>query len=259
MSDFLGLSKNLMWNKWNLMNTVIGIDLIATIVITLVSVFTGTPISASYVLGAFAFTSIVAYMVGFVLLARNNERVYTSNNYRLLPVSSTKLYFGNLITTLGGLLYFWIIASVIGGLILSFASRKFLSMNGSVDMNQDWNAIIAFNVMLLLITLVIWSGITLVHFLTNMVSGFLPFGRQKFVMFIIYLLVIWAAMATFNFTTGNLVRMFLSGGITSIGTISSMSGLTRTTWISCGIFSGWLVVFTVINIYLLKRWTETKR
>jgi len=259
MSEFIGLSKNMISEKWKYANWIIGIDFLALFVISLmqaVKTSFGTGI-LSYIFTLFIFSLVLVNIVGVIMFARSNERILTSNNYRLIPTSETKLYFSNLLTTFIAFLYLWILESVVGGIIYSLSSHN--SMNMSYDgirTAQDWAMAGKFYLFLALSIILIWSAVTLIHLLTNWIGGFLPFGKQKFVTFILYLVVIWAASAIFNFTTANIFKTLYNFGT---GEIDNLSSLNSILGVGSGIMFAWIVVFTVVNIYLLKRWTETKR
>jgi len=68
--------------------------------------------------------------------------------------------------------------------------------------------------------------------------------------------VIWGASVIFNFTTANVFKALYNFGT---GNVDSISSVNDVMWIESGICFIWIVILTVVNIYLLKRWTETKR
>lgn len=259
MSEFMGLSKNLMWEKWKLMNWILGIDLIALVAILLLRILTegfSGALTSSDSFSMFIFSLVVVNMVSFIMLARNNERVLTSNNYRLIPTSETKLYSSNILTTFIAAIYLQILEMVVG-VILYFINGN-ASFPGEPPVGTTGNLGIFFQILLLtiLIPIMVWSGITLVHLLINWISGFLPFGKQKLVMFILYFAVTWLTLVIFNFATGNIFRLIYGDGHMMQFTLGKLS---NTLWISSGIIFVWVVIFTALNIYFLKRWTETNR
>lgn len=258
MSDFFGVSKNLMWNKFKLMNWILVIDAIAIVVIFFINLFKMGYSSFEFIPVLFVSSIMIVNFVSVVMLARVNERVLTSSNYRLIPISDTKLYLSNILTTLLAMVYLWIVETVINGLVDLIAMiikySKYKQLSGNIS-SQDIMAAIQLLLFMALATIVVWSGITLIHFIVNLVSGFLPFGRQKFVLFLVYLVVIGLSLWAFNYIMINIFTAFYQNGFQ----IDTVRQLNSTLWIGSGIACIWIALFSVINIYLMKRWIETVR
>ncbi|MGQ2376609.1 hypothetical protein [Companilactobacillus zhachilii] len=253
MTEFRGLVRNLMSEKWRMMNWIIIVDLIFLVVIDLLRLFTNgwnVSLISEYSVNVFYFSVVIANFVGFILISRSNEQVFTSNNYRLIPVSDTKLYFSNILTTFFAFTYLQIIEAVIGNIIY------FASGTTKFD-NSSMNILTFFQITLLIIfsTILLWTAITVIHFLMNWISAFLPFARQKFVSFILYIVTAIVGVGIFNVTTAKFFEMVYSN---SQGNVS-LHQLSNVIWLILGIIFAWIAIFTVLNIYLLKRWTETIR
>jgi len=261
MSEFMGLTKNLMWEKWKLMNWVLGIDIIAIVAILLLRVLT-EGFNAAFVsnssLAMYTVSIVIVNLVSFIMLARSNERILTSNNYRLIPTTETKLYSGNILTTFLAFAYLQILETVVGVIIYYISSHDAITMNplNSTGSMPDFGIALQFFLLMIVGSIMIWSGITVIHLVINWISGFLPFGKQKLVMFVLYFLVTWLALVVFNFATGNIFRLIYGDGHLMQFTLGELS---NTLWISSGILFVWVVIFTALNIYFLKRWTETAR
>lgn len=258
MSDFWGISKNLIWDKFKLMNWVLAIDVIAIVVIFLINLFKGGNTGFNYVSMLVVLSLMVANFVSFILLSRRNERVLTSSNYRLVPVSDTKLYLSNILTTFLAMAYLWVVETVVsivvelGAMLLK--DSEYAQFNSSISLSGILSAF-QFLLFMALSIIAVWSGITLIHFIINLVSGFLPFGRQKFVLFLVYLVVIGLVLWAFNYVMYNIFSVFLQNGFE----IDSIKQVSSVLWISSGIACVWAVVFSGVNIYLMKRWVETVR
>ena len=127
-----------------------------------------------------------------------------------------------------------------------------------VFLKVDWESVLQ-HVISVVFQLVL---LTVVLLLINWIGNFLPFGRQKFVIFILYLVVTWIAVLIFNYVTGLVFKLLYNSGILGIsGTlgISNLGQFSGTIWIIVGVVFIWVALFTAVNIYLLKRWTETIR
>ncbi|WP_119326634.1 hypothetical protein [Companilactobacillus musae] len=258
MNEFVNLSKNLMRDKWKLINWVTIFELIAFVAIYLLRLVTGGwngEIMPTYFVGVFAFETGIVSFVGFIMLSRSNEHVFTSNNYRLIPISDTKLYFSNILTTFLAYVYLQILGVVIGNII------EFMTAGGVGQMpklsGEDLMTMGQFILLTIIGMILIWTGITLVHFLINWIGGFLAFGRQKLVKFILYVVVTFVGLVIFNYTTGSVFK-FVYENMTPEG-INNLNQFNNVIWISIGVSAIWLVIFTVLNIYFLKRWIETIR
>jgi len=259
MDEFMGLTKNMFFEKWKNANWIIGIDFLALIVIYLMQIVRDgfSNMVPNYFFALFIFSLVIVNIVGIVMFARSNERVLTSNNYRLIPTSATKLYFTNLLTTFISFIYLWILESVVGGIVYALSGINHQTMSfAGINTTEDWGMAGRFYLFLILSIILIWSAITLIHLLASWISSFLPFGKQKFVTFILYLVVIWLSSVIFNFTTSGVFKLLYNFGTGRVVSISSFNSIMN---VGSGISFAWIAIFTVVNIYLLKRWTETKR
>lgn len=258
MSDFWGVSKNLIWDKFKLMNWVLIIDAIAIVVIFFINLFKMGYTSFEFIPVIFAISLMIVNLVSIILLSRTNERVLTSSNYRLIPISDTKLYLSNILTTFLATVYLWIVETIINVVMdliaMAINYSKYTQFREQIS-SSDILAGFQFLLFMALATIVVWSGITLIHFIINLVSGFLPFGRQKFVLFLVYLVVIGLSLWGFNYIMVNIISAFFQSGFE----INTVKQVTSSLWIGSGIACIWIVIFSVINIYLMKRWIETVR
>ncbi|TGD22020.1 hypothetical protein EGT49_09885 [Companilactobacillus suantsaicola] len=256
MSNLMGLSKNLFMEKFKLMNLTLGIDVLAVIVSAIMYwVSGGFHFEMKYLLDLFLISMSIMNLVSFILLANKNEHIFTSNNYRLLPITDTKLYFSNLLTTFLAFVYLQVVSQIISGILYWISGADI----GDVRLDEIPHLVgfvASLALLLIIITLMLYSAITVIHFLTNWIKGVLPFKSQKWFNFILYLVVIWIALAIFN---GLTVNIFRGLNYYDLFNASSMERLNQVLLISSGIFFVWIVIFSLFNIYLLKRWVETIR
>ena len=147
------------------------------------------------------------------------------------------------------------ILEVVLGTIFYFISRQSDFNLAAGEIKGSVGTVTLMWLLMTLTMILIWMGITSVHFLINWIGGFLPLARQKFVNFILYIVVTVVGVMIFNYTSGNVFRVIYSG---SQG-ITTLSQINNVIWLGIGIVVVWGVIFTALNIYLLKRWTETVR
>lgn len=252
MSEFLGLSKNMLWQKGRLMTIVVLIDLIVLVVTAVMSLIGS---GKTYLEAQFVGSLLIVNTVSFILLSRSNERLLTSNNYRLVPASDTKLYFSNILTTFVAFIYLQLIEAVVGIVMHLIRNTKIDDVSYTTG-SMDFAWLAEFILLMILGMILVWTGITFIHLVINFISGFLPFGRQKFFLFILTVVVIWAAMSLFSFATGNIFSAVSGDGH---GVAFDLNRMKTIGLLTIGIFAAWDVVLSGINIYLLKRWTETVR
>lgn len=257
MNDFAGLSKNLIREKWRLMNWIVGIDILALIVMFVMRLIaSGFNTTIDFFFETFIISVTIVNFVSFIMLSRKNEHIFTSNNYRLIPVTDTTLYISNLLTTFVAFIYLQILEVIIAVILYAIGNFGSIDPSGFTNSNIGMGLTFGLIIFMILTALVMWSGITLIHFIISWIKGFLPFKSQKFVTFILYLVVIWAASVIFDIATGYVYRLIYTTGYMGAQTLSQFSNAI---WITSGIMFVWLVIFSFINIYLMKRWVETIR
>ncbi|MBA1434046.1 hypothetical protein [Bombilactobacillus bombi] len=193
----------------------------------------------------------IAIMVQMIISSRNNLR---SNRFRLIPITETKLYVADSLSSLISFIY----ANIIQVIIL-FVSLKLLWLTlpnddigagfraGFIHGNSHSGGV-GGNLASLLSPILIIMLVHLVDFFSTFILNYIPGGAQKFVKIIVYLVVISIAVylifnvikILYSLFTGNLVHQ-----ATSI-------------WLANGVIAALVIVVGAINIYLLRR-VETIR
>lgn len=240
-----------MWQEKNrTVYQLTGIGLIGLIVWTLFEVFRGNSFSVIGDLSAMVF-GLVGFVL-FILLARDQEHVWTANNYRLIPVSDTKLYTANVLTTLLSYVYFVVIQVVI---IFICSLTNFGDPFGqSSVVYYD-----TFGVMMLMAALLLfgWIFISTIHLVTTSVAAFLPAFRQRLIRVILAIIVFFVVVNIVSWmqkllssVLGNMVNLNMLGG-------TPTAQLGSATLIAAGYFLVSAVILSVVNVYLMKHWVET--
>lgn len=184
MNSTLELNKYLIWNKFKLMNFILIVNVIELILITPLD--WGAMFRPGYQLGKVIFSSLIVYLLGVILLIRENEHVYLNGKYSSIPVTETKIYFSNLSTTLLVYLYLWFLETGIFLAAFWIIDRKSLTdhLRSILEMNQI-RLIIKVIIMCMLAIILIWTLSTFVH----LTSQLLPLQNPKLTMVIFYSLV----------------------------------------------------------------------
>ncbi|WP_225359737.1 ABC transporter permease [Loigolactobacillus backii] len=248
MTKILALTTNLFRKKSNSVHAIVGLQLLA-LVITLINMLWKHTFDRIDPIGLTLSYGFLAGLILFILLARRTEHVWTSSSARLLPITDTKLYLANLGSTLLSFIYFLVLELIIGGIC---------SIGALSDIHASFQQILPYTATslttILALTLYGWAFISLVHLLGVTISTWLPEMRSKFIYFVLYV-VVGILLLKILSTMGNLLGKFVTPLFTGQYNATINPGLLS--------FSGILflitIVFSLLNIYLLKNWVETKQ
>lgn len=248
MSSFKRINKDLLHDKFRMMNIILTIHALVILAAQLVDYLNHSAPDRSFTGGV-----LMALLVGFVFLATANERVYVSNKYRLLPLKDVTLYLSNMISSL--LTYFYL---VVGEVIIYLAAIKLFPNPYDNTMFSGFNSVkqYSFKLSILLIfilgIIMVWSGITVLHMVINWITSFLPFGKQNLVKSIVAFIVALVFLTPFKFFTVNILKIV---GMNNVG--DNFTALKNVMLTGSGMLVFWIVIFTVVNIYFLKNKSET--
>ncbi len=191
------------------------IQLAAAVVVTLLMMFNGDLFSSNRsqlagvnVNGFCVFIiSIVATFLGFSLLAEpiyllmtsyRNEKINRSQTWRLVPMSDTKIYLCNTLSSFASYIYLGILqllTSLIGGFLVYIGSGNVrkgvaemfdeLAKHGAnANWGQFWLFMFEFFVLAILIGLFWYVVVSFYHFTYRAIIDFLP-QSNKFILFLI--------------------------------------------------------------------------
>lgn len=197
--------------------------------------------------GGFAFT-----IVGFVMISTMNERVYSAKNYRMLPISDNKLYSANILTSILTLIVYFIgefLIFITAGII--FPNPYDQRMIGDFIQSGHWLEKSGLLVAILLATVLILVGITLIHLVIDAIENNLPTKDNNGIKVILTIVVIWLFLMPFNFITANILRL---SGINQI--YENADVMKQVLFVGIGIEVVWIALFVVLGLYFLRRWSE---
>ena len=190
-------------------------------------------------------------LVAFIWLTVQTECDYVSDTYRLFPATNATVYLAGLATTVVAFAYLAAIRLGILGLGLIFEHRNSglgqMIHETARHMGADeWHWAILVGLLLVALTITGWVSITLIHFLVNVASAFLPNGRNRGVKVIIAVVVI-GLLTLLNKWLGALQTQFMAHQALQTSLIYLLV-----------IAVIWAAVEIWVNIYLLRRWVEAR-
>ncbi|MCM2587238.1 ABC transporter permease [Lactiplantibacillus plantarum] len=253
MTSSWSLFKALSWPRFKQMSLLLGIEALAVIVTSLWTAIKGNFTAATLFYNLCAWMAL-PLIVGFILLAVSNEKFFRAGTFWLLPISDWRRYTINLVVSLVNIVYVWLVQVILFCLTLWIGWNELMGglTSASLFFSQfDAGSAVQFALgtllVLVLVTILIWSTITLCHFVTNATKGFLPRFRQRFVNVIITVVVIYVAFRLANL----LISMvsFLSSQLVNQGQIDSL-------WVGSLVMLAVILVEGVLNTLMLQKWVE---
>jgi len=248
MSSFGRISKGLLREKLKFINLIFIINIFGMVYSLISNKFSNNTNSYTGMV-------VMSVTIGVIFLCWLNEGVYSNDRYRLIPVSDGTMYFSNVIMSIIALVYL-----LAGEFIFYLIEYKLVSNKYDAMMIGDFNGtqqyLFAFEILVTFILgiIFIFTAVTAIHMLISWISNFLPFRNQTLVQGILAFVVVGVLMIPFNYITNNVLKIF---GIDNMN--SSFIAVSHVMYAIMAMILIWIVVFTIINLYFLKRWSETTK
>ncbi|KRK41867.1 hypothetical protein IV63_GL001257 [Companilactobacillus crustorum] len=183
MSSVLGITKDLMRDKFKLVNKLLLLNFVELTIILATGILHQKWIS--YGEGLLIESSCLMYFLGLILLINNSQKVLNSNRYRLLPISELKLYFSDLVGNCLSYLYMTVITTIFFVLASYTVMGKDIFLHFKI-MFEDQKALWIQNLVISgLAVILIWTGSSMIHLLMNYFGDFLKFKRQAIILKVI--------------------------------------------------------------------------
>ncbi|GBG93782.1 ABC transporter permease protein [Ligilactobacillus salitolerans] len=259
MTSFRKINRVLLADKIQTSVWVIAAYLAAIVLSLIPTAFNGELFSShwsGYVMARALSWSGLALLLAFIFLTRASEKVYTTNKYRLIPVSDTKLYGANLFSSFVAFILVFLIPIIFMLLYYLFNVK---TVNRIV--NSSFAGLQA-NIWLFLLGILLvgiagllfwWTTVSLIHLLTTAISRALPANNQKFYKAVIYIvliyLVVWMFGKVQNWFSQLAYLQYMLG---------SSSIYTQPMWTALLLFV-LAVVISVVNVLLMNKQVETKQ
>lgn len=250
MSSFNRISKGLFRERFKIITFILALHLFAVLASRIWDLF-----STNHAVNSLTGGVLIAVTIGLIFLAIMNEGTYDRDRYRLIPVSDKTLYLSNMWTTFVSVMYL-----LVGEGLIYFAAYKIFPNSYDQMMINDFNStqqyLFKFEVAvgIILTLMMAFSAITLLHLLIESISNFLPFRNQALVKTILSFVVTLVIGYPIKFITGAILKIM---GIDNLD--NSFTAVTHVLASGMAVMLIWMIVFSLINLYLLNRWSETSK
>ncbi|WP_143461341.1 ABC transporter permease [Levilactobacillus enshiensis] len=250
MTSFGTLFKVMSRDRFRLVNKIILAEL-AVIAVTLLWSLMTSGVEGGEIFGVTGAWSFPTFWIVFIMLSVANERVFTRDTYRLIPIGETKLYTVNLLSAFAMILYFAVV-QVIFYLVTMMAEKDYLlrlfsDISGGPDTATAVKATLGMFILGLSIIIMGLTTISLVHLTVSATNNFLPNISRRAVDIVLYIIVIYLLVR---------IAIFVFNEINNFGSLLSTGMQTQFILNICGVLVIALVE-AIINVFLLKKWVET--
>ncbi|EHL98917.1 hypothetical protein HMPREF9103_01239 [Lentilactobacillus parafarraginis F0439] len=260
MTNFLSLLKVLSRKRIRIINHILLVDVVAIILTILYMVYRGN-LNTEDPLGITVSYSFIVLFVAFILIARDNETVFVSDCYRLIPTSDTKLYMANILAAVISMFYLGVTQVIFSMLamltnlneVIKSVQRSFSYM--AAHSSSEWgntgfliNLTIALIVLTFALAVFSWASVSTVHLITTTLTSFLPDTRSRLFRLILYVVVVGLLIYIISYTVQPLANIFT-------GIVSKNDYLQ--VYVGASVLLVFGIVESVINVYLMRSWVET--
>lgn len=146
--------------------------------------------------GTSMFLTVMFDVIFLALMCWQNEKINLSQTWRQIPISSSKFYLSNIMSTLLNCAYLFVIQILINVIItLPKVNEVFDDFFGFADYTGNyWVRGLIFGIFLVLIVVMITTFVSFTNFLTRIIIDFLPVKNTLWVkMLVMGILIIIAA------------------------------------------------------------------
>lgn len=203
-------------------------------------------------------TSFVADFVYWIVSSIKNEKINRSQTWRLIPVSDTKFLLGNFGTAF--LTYIWLgileTVTILITLLPMLSDQEVRKVLSHVSLNlsaHDWQEMLASLGLIILIGYAWYAIVSLLNLASRSIIDFLPGGSSKVLTFIIRVVVIIAIIWILGHAASIIFSVL---GEFSPFAVNNYDIDYATTLLQFLVFD---VVITLIDIFLLNKFVETKQ
>ncbi|WP_301049252.1 hypothetical protein [Lactobacillus intestinalis] len=272
MTSFGTLFRQLFLQKSRSAYLIFGIQFLAAFVLTILTLGSAglnnpkiDQTAINTVAGAFLTFIVLFLMLCFltapvylVMTSWKNEKINRDQTWRLIPISSGKFYLSNTLSSFAAYIYLEIMQLVLmlvgffGMYLASSEVRKGVSevIAEATNNNADYGMLVEYLIIGLLLNLFWYVMISFYHFLSRSVIDFLPTASNRFVIFIIRVLVLVVVIYALYFVSIGLSDLFIHP-LTDPGESFELL-------MTIVIFILFNVIFGGLNVLLINKFVEAK-
>lgn len=205
MKSFKAVFKQIFLQKVKYIHLVL---LIQIITIILLALFSNKGREINTVLSEIGLTStVIADLVITIILCWQNERINSSQTWQLIPLASSAKYIANVLSSVLGCIYIFIIQLLINFiLLLPYLSASPVPININ---NLEYGVVhdyFQLCVSLFLLVLVIFTFVSFVNFLSYLIINILPTNTKWVRLLVIVVLTVVATYIFGSTSTGSIDR-----------------------------------------------------
>lgn len=253
MTSFGKLFKVMGRDKFRVVNLIMVVELLAVAVSLVWTLIMGHMTSMNF-FGSVSGWSGMAYLAGFILIAREAEQAFTRDTYRLIPAKDSSFYLANLASSF--VLFFYLVllqaALHLIGIVVAWKPVS-QGLNGVIvhSGSIDWGQVFQVGGMLTLLVLAAFvlalTTITLVHLTVSVTNNFLPVAGKRLIDFILYIVVIVLVIRVGGYLLGQVNQLTTTFNTQGLGNIGiPLLGIVLL-----------IVLESLLNVFMMKRWVET--
>ena len=195
MQEFKTLFGQIFKLKRKYVYSAIFFEIIATIVLSILMIFqnAASPAQTPLIASSASFFMIDLYLL--FTIAKQNNQILMSQTWRLVPVSSTKLFFSSILTSIVSFLYLWLLQLVWGiftfipfWIDVSTTNKNFyfsgIDFSSLFNLSErQWRILIEVMIQMLLILFLfavfIFVLSIMVRTFSEVISDFVPTSKEK--------------------------------------------------------------------------------
>lgn len=256
MPSFAKLTGALFRDKVRAVHMVVGIEIIGTIVsIILMFISNSKGSMTDSILATTLGIVMLAAGIMFLVLAIRQERVWTKNFYRLIPVSDAKLYLANVLSVVCNYIYFGILQLI---LLLVFNIGSWHYFKYMKELTPSLYGVIFSTLLILVVTtLFFWIFISLIHLIVEALSSFLPTLHERLYRIVLYVVVFYVVIKVISYISGMVVKVVSSVFSFNMTHADAMSTAAGSMLVASGYMAVAIILLSFINVFILNKWVET--
>lgn len=264
MTSFGAILKQMLKTKSKGVYIAIGLQLIGAIISSVLFMINNHSVPVVIVpLIHFVTWGVAAGFCYFIYTIFQNEKINTSQTWRLIPISDTKFYLSNILSAVITYIYFLaieLIAVLVLVAVVFFSNsaehNKFFAVNAPADFwaNFDWIIVINVVCILLLTGILTYLTFSLINFSSRTIIDFLPIAKSRAILIVTRLIIVsivFILVSKIGSSLTSLIQWLLMHNRAGSSQYVSLFYVD----ISLAII---ILIFGAVNIWLINKFVEAK-